>query len=202
MQLYKTPLEGVMVLIPEKIEDERGYFQETFNNHNYIEILEKLNDPFVQDNESCSKKGVIRGMHWQIPPMDQSKLVRCLQGKIIDIVVDIRHGSPTFREYCYIELTPENNCQVFIPKGFAHGFISLEDNSILSYKVDNYYSKEHERSFNIFSLNIKDIVDEDMTFILSKKDNEAPEFNKLNLEDIFIFKNKEENNGETGSNYS
>ena len=180
MIIEKTNIEGIIILIPEKFYDNRGYFQETYNDKLYNEILKELNNPFVQDNESCSKKGVIRGMHWQINPMAQSKLVRCLNGRIIDIVCDIRKNSPTFGQFVTIELTPENNKQVFIPRGFAHGFISLEDNSILSYKVDNYYSKECERSFNIFS--IKDFEHE---VFLSDKDRNAPNFNELKDTDLF-----------------
>lgn len=116
MKIFDTCLDEVKVLVPKKFHDDRGYFQETFNSHAYIENLKYLNDLFVQDNESCSKKGVVRGMHWQIPPMAQSKLVRCLRGKIIDIIADIRHGSPTFGKHCQVELTPENNYQVFIPE--------------------------------------------------------------------------------------
>lgn len=212
MKFLNTKLDGVIIILPEKFNDERGYFQETWNNHLYNIILNRLNDPFIQDNESCSKKGVARGMHWQIPPMDQSKLVRCLHGKIIDIIVDITKNSPTFGEYIFVELSPENNNQVFIPRGYAHGFISLEDDSIVSYKVDNYYSKDHERSFNFTDIDLKALNLPFDKIILSDKDNEAPKFSEIEDNDLFYslmikdeknndeVNNNEENiNGETGS---
>lgn len=181
MKIFKTDLNGVLILEPEIYKDDRGYFTETWNNRIYNSILSDLNDNFVQDNESCSKKGVVRGMHWQIFPMDQSKLVRCTNGKIIDIVVDITKNSPTFGKCIYIELSKENHRQVFIPRGFAHGFLSLEDNSILQYKVDNYFSKEHERSFNIKSIDLSKF---DFDIIMSDKDLIAPLFNELKDDDL------------------
>lgn len=207
MKIFNTKLNGVKVINPEKLNDDRGYFQETWNNRLYNSILERLIDPFVQDNESCSKKGVARGMHWQIPPMDQSKLVRCIRGKVIDIIVDITKNSPTFGEYIFIELSSENNNQVFIPRGYAHGFVSLEDDSIVSYKVDNYYSKGHERSFTIRNIDLSSL-DLDFDLILSEKDYNAPAFDTLSDNDLFFYRqiikeetnNNEENiNGETGS---
>ena len=207
MKILKTDLNGVLILEPEVYNDDRGYFIETWNNRMYNSILSDLNDNFVQDNESCSKKGVARGMHWQISPMDQSKFVRCTNGKVIDIIVDITIGSPTFGNCIYVELSRENHRQVFIPRGFAHGFISLEDNSILQYKVDNYYSKEHERSFNFSAIDLSNFNLDFDNIILSDKDMNAPAFNELTNNDLkfsqkYNLITETEINGETGSNNS
>ena len=145
MKVSPTAFEDVWVLEPQVYLDARGYFTETFRE----EVLqEALQQPihFVQDNESVSKKGVIRGLHYQLHPKAQSKLVRVVQGKVWDVIVDLRKDSITFGETFGIELSAENKKQLFIPQGFAHGYITLSDSATIVYKVDNYYSKAHEAS--------------------------------------------------------
>ena len=152
MEVIDTSIPEVKIISPGIHRDLRGYFYESYNEK---EFCQKVFDThFVQDNQSMSKKGVIRGMHWQLPPYAQAKLVRCVRGKIFDVAVDIRKGSPTFMKYVCIELSEENNLQFFIPRGFAHGFVALTDNAIFQYKCDNYYNKESERSFRYDSLDI------------------------------------------------
>ena len=144
MKFTIQSISGVILIEPTLYGDNRGYFAETHRQDLLEEALGyKVN--FVQDNESKSSKGVLRGLHYQIPPYTQAKLVRAIEGSVLDIVVDIRKSSPTFGQHVAIELTAENKHQIFIPQGFAHGFIVLSDSAIFSYKVDNYYSPEHER---------------------------------------------------------
>lgn len=136
-------IEGLVLLKPKVFSDDRGYFLESFHKDRYL--AEGIPaDAFVQDNLSKSKKGVLRGLHFQRDPMAQGKLVQVLQGKVIDVVVDIRHGSPTFGKYVMVELSEENHHQFFLPAGFAHGFVALEDDTVFSYKVTNVYSPEHD----------------------------------------------------------
>jgi len=132
-----------MIIEPIIFSDNRGYFAETYRKDKLEEAIGYSID-FVQDNESKSSYGVLRGLHFQLPPFAQSKLVRVIKGKILDVAVDIRKGSPTFGKYVSIELSEENKRMVFIPRGFAHGFVVLSDEAIFSYKVDNYYSKEND----------------------------------------------------------
>ena len=144
MKFTVQSIPGVILIEPTLYGDNRGYFLETHRQDLLEDILGyKVN--FVQDNDSKSSKGVLRGLHYQIPPYTQAKLVRAIEGSVLDIVVDIRKSSPTFGQHVAIELTAENKHQIFIPQGFAHGFIVLSDSAIFSYKVDNYYSPEHER---------------------------------------------------------
>ena len=144
MKFTIQPISGVILIEPTLYGDNRGYFIEIHRQDLLEEALGyKVN--FVQDNDSKSSKGVLRGLHYQIPPYTQAKLVRAIEGSVLDIVVDIRKSSPTFGQHVAIELTAENKHQIFIPQGFAHGFIVLSDSAIFSYKVDNYYSPEHER---------------------------------------------------------
>ena len=144
MKFTIQSISGVILIEPTLYGDNRGYFAETHRQDLLEETLGyKVN--FVQDNDSKSSKGVLRGLHYQIPPYSQAKLVRVIEGSVLDIVVDIRKASPTFGQHVAIELTAENQHQIFIPQGFAHGFIVLSDSAIFSYKVDNYYSPEHER---------------------------------------------------------
>ncbi|MFD2203524.1 dTDP-4-dehydrorhamnose 3,5-epimerase [Shivajiella indica] len=144
MKFTKTSIPGVIVCEPSVFGDERGYFAETFRKDKFEEFIGRKID-FCQDNESKSGFGVLRGLHYQLPPFAQSKLVRVIEGKVLDVVVDIRKGSPTFSKYESIELSGENKKMLYIPRGFAHGFVVLSDYAIFSYKVDNYYSQEHER---------------------------------------------------------
>lgn len=144
MKFIKTALDGVIICEPQVYADERGYFVETFR----VDLLEdfcKQKFHFIQDNESMSVAGVLRGLHFQLPPHAQTKLVRVVCGRVLDVAVDIRKNSSTFGQFVVCELSGENKRQMLLPKGFAHGFLVLEDNTIFSYKVDAYYSKECDR---------------------------------------------------------
>lgn len=143
MNVTKADIEGLLVVEPDIFRDDRGYFLESYNSDRYREA--GIPDVFVQDNVSVSKKGVIRGLHYQTPPFAQGKLVSVLRGRVLDVVVDIRTGSPTFGRYVAVELSAENHRQFWIPAGFAHGFIALEDDTIFTYKVTNVYDKESDR---------------------------------------------------------
>uniref|UniRef100_UPI003A9142D5 dTDP-4-dehydrorhamnose 3,5-epimerase n=2 Tax=Flavobacteriaceae TaxID=49546 RepID=UPI003A9142D5 len=155
-------------------EDHRGYFFESFNQ-NQFNTLTNTNTRFVQDNESFSTKGVLRGLHYQIGEHAQAKLVRVIQGRVLDVAVDLRAGSPTFSQYVAVELTETNKKQLFIPRGFAHGFVVLSDTAIFSYKCDNFYNKESEGGiiYNDPSLNINWQLPEDF-LIVSEKDLVLP----------------------------
>ena len=144
MKFIKTDISGVIIIEPIIFSDDRGYFVETYREDKLEEAIGHSID-FVQDNESKSSYGVLRGLHFQLPPFAQSKLVRVIKGKILDIAVDIRKGSPTFGKAISVELSEENKRMIFISRGFAHGFIVLSDEAVFSYKVDNYYSKENDR---------------------------------------------------------
>lgn len=144
MNVVKTALEGVVIIEPDVFADERGFFLETFEESRYREAL-GIEDRFVQDNLSMSKKGVLRGLHYQAPPFGQGKLVSVLSGKVFDVAVDIRFGSPTFGKHVGVELSGENHRQFFVPAGFAHGFAVLSDTALFAYKCTNVYSREHDR---------------------------------------------------------
>lgn len=144
MKFNKTSIEGVIIIKPSVFGDERGYFSETFRQDLFEDFL-GFRVGFCQDNESKSSFGVLRGLHYQLPPFAQSKLVRVIEGKVLDVAVDIRIGSPTFGMHVAVELSGENKRQLFIPRGFAHGFVVLSDFAVFSYKVDNYYSQSHDR---------------------------------------------------------
>lgn len=176
MPYIKTEFEGLYVFEPKIFKDDRGYFFESFNAQTLeIETKEKYN--FVQDNESKSTKGVLRGIHYQINPMSQAKLVRVLEGEVQDVVVDLREKSKTFGKHFSIVLTAENKKQLLIPRGFAHGFLVLSETATFFYKCDNFYSKEHERSlaWNDKNLNIN-WLSSAANLILSEKDLKAPTF--------------------------
>lgn len=144
MKVIETKLPGVLIIEPDVYGDHRGYFMETYSTKKYKEI--GIDTTFVQDNMSFSaNKGTLRGLHFQNNPMAQSKLVSCTRGKVIDVAVDIRKGSPTYKQWVAVELSAENKKQFFIPKGFAHGFLTVTDNVEFRYKVDNLYSKECDR---------------------------------------------------------
>ena len=143
MVYTETEIPGVWIIEPKVFADERGYFFEAYKE---CEFEEKIgNVRFLQENESCSSRGVLRGLHYQLPPYSQSKLVRVISGNVLDVAVDIRKGSPTFGKYFAIELSGENKRQLFIPKGFAHGFYVMSETAIFTYKVDNPYTPSHER---------------------------------------------------------
>ncbi len=143
MRILKTDIEGVLIIEPRLFEDERGYFFEAFSERKFAELT-GIETRFVQDNESRSSVGVVRGLHFQLPPHAQSKLVRVVRGTILDVAVDIRRGSPTFGRYVAVELSEHNHRQLFIPRGFAHGFSVMEGDAIVEYKCDNYYAPEAE----------------------------------------------------------
>ena len=143
MKVFDTEIEGVKILEPDVHRDARGYFAETYNAGRYAEA--GIDAVFVQDNESCSQKGVLRGLHWQAAPWAQAKLVRVIRGAVWDVVVDIRKGSATYGRHVAVELTAGNNLQFYVPRGFAHGFMVLEDNTLFAYKCDNLYHPEAER---------------------------------------------------------
>lgn len=143
MKIEKTILDGVLIIEPDVFADERGYFLESFRRERYREYGIPVDD-FVQENISSSKKGVLRGLHFQREPFAQGKFVQVLRGRVLDVAVDIREGSPTYGKHVMVELSEENHRQFFIPAGFAHGFVTLEDDTIFTYKVTNVYSPEHD----------------------------------------------------------
>lgn len=169
MEIIKTSIEGLVIIQPKVFEDERGYFMES-----YKESFIKENFPdihFIQDNESKSSYGVLRGLHFQKPPFDQTKLVRVIDGEVLDVAVDLRKGSLTYGKWVSILLSGKNKKQLFIPKGFAHGYIVLSKNALFSYKVDNLYSPDHETGiiYNDKTLNIDWKIPK-KNILISKKD--------------------------------
>lgn len=147
MEVIKTDLEGVVIIEPRVFKDARGYFFESFSQREFDEKVCPIR--FVQDNESMSTYGVIRGLHYQRMPYTQSKLVRCVKGAVLDVTVDIRKGSPTFGQHVAVELTEENHRQLFIPRGFAHGFAVLSDVAVFQYKCDNFYHPEADAGIQL-----------------------------------------------------
>ncbi|WP_282030217.1 dTDP-4-dehydrorhamnose 3,5-epimerase [Winogradskyella eximia] len=143
MIIKETKIEGCFIIEPQVFEDKRGYFLESYNQATFNKALE-LDIKFVQDNESQSSKGVLRGLHYQLGKYAQAKLVRVIKGRVLDVVVDLRPNSSTFGEHISVELSEENKTQFFVPRGFAHGFLVLEDDTIFSYKCDNFYNKASE----------------------------------------------------------
>jgi dTDP-4-dehydrorhamnose 3,5-epimerase len=178
LNIIKTEFEGLIILEPKVFEDERGYFFESYNKSSLEKIGVNIN--FVQDNESKSAYGVIRGLHYQLNPFAQTKLIRVVSGKIIDIALDLRRNSPTFGSYCTVELSDVNKRQLLIPQGFAHGFSVISNFAVINYKCDNFYSKEHERGINPVdnSLGIDWKIDKAKQ-IISEKDSKAPLFDKV-----------------------
>lgn len=143
IEVVKTEIPGVLIIEPKVFGDDRGYFMESFNAREFAEKT-GIDVTFVQDNESKSRFGVLRGLHFQLPPYTQSKLVRVVKGKVLDVAVDIRKGSPTYGKYVTCEMTEENKRQFFVPKGFAHGFCVLSDEAVFQYKCDDFYHPEAE----------------------------------------------------------
>lgn len=173
MEVVKTELEGVVILEPRLFKDDRGYFFESFSQREFDEKVRPVK--FVQDNESKSVYGVLRGLHFQKPPFAQSKLVRVIQGAVLDVAVDIRVGSPTYGKHVAVELTAENHRQLFIPRGFAHGFSVLTDEVVFQYKCDNFYAPQSEGAivWNDPALGIDWRIPE-ASVILSEKDKHHP----------------------------
>ena len=169
MEVIKTAIEGVVIIEPKVFKDQRGYFFESFSQREFEAKVRKIN--FVQDNESMSSYGVMRGLHFQRPPYTQSKLVRCVRGKVLDVAVDIRKGSPTYGQHVAVELSEDNHRQFFVPRGFAHGFAVLSDTAVFQYKCDNFYAPQADGGISIKdeSLGIDWKIPTDMV-ILSEKD--------------------------------
>ena len=179
MNVIKTEIEGVFVIEPQVFGDERGYFFESFNAERF-RAQTGAEVTFVQDNESRSKRGVLRGLHFQRAPYEQAKLVRVVQGRVLDVAVDIRPESPTFGKYVMTELSGENHRQMFIPKGFAHGYVVLEDDTVFQYKCDEYYHPEYEGgiAWNDPQIGIEWGIPE-REIILSDKDRKHPILKEL-----------------------
>jgi len=179
MKIIKTFIENLLVIEPQLFRDDRGFFYESYNKK---KLDKKIKIVFVQDNESKSIKGVIRGLHFQAPPLEQTKLVSCVSGNILDVAVDLRTNSKTYGKSFSIELSSENNKQLFIPRGFAHGFQVLSETAIVNYKVDNYYNSKSEsgliwndKDLSIdWKLNIKPILSKKDLKLMSFKDLKSP----------------------------
>lgn len=178
MKFIKTAIPDVCIIEPSVFVDDRGYFLESFNLEKFEENIFPIK--FVQDNESKSSRGVLRGLHFQKPPFNQAKLVRCIEGRVMDVAVDIRKGSPTYGKHVAIELTGENKRQLFVPRGFAHGFLVLSDAATFAYKVDNTYAPEFDAGirWNDKELNIQWGI-EDSEVLVSSKDAKLPFFTEF-----------------------
>lgn len=174
MEIIKTGIEGVVIVKPRIFTDSRGYFYESYSKRQLDEALGYPVD-FVQDNQSASTQGVIRGLHFQLPPFTQAKLVRCVMGAVLDVAVDLRRNSPTFGQHVAVELTSDNHLQLFIPPGFAHGFAVLSREAVFQYKCDNYYAPQAEGGISLTdtALGIDWRVDMSQ-IILSEKDKRYP----------------------------
>ncbi|AMC10876.1 dTDP-4-dehydrorhamnose 3,5-epimerase [Lutibacter profundi] len=181
MKFIKTEIPEVVLCKPTVFNDDRGYFFESFKKNTFENFIGYPVN-FCQDNEAKSTKGVLRGLHYQLPPFAQSKLVRVVKGSVLDVVVDIRKNAPTFGKYIAIEISEENKYQLFIPRGFAHGYVGLSDEVIFMYKVDNYYNQEAERGiiYNDNFLGIDWKLDE-KELIISEKDKAQPLFKNADI---------------------
>ena len=185
MNFIQTKIPEVVIVEPVVHGDERGYFVETFRQDK-LEAFIGYSIDFCQDNESKSSKGVLRGLHYQLAPDAQTKLVRVIEGRVLDVAVDIRKGSPTFGQHVAVELSSQNKRQLLVPRGFAHGFVVLEDDTVFAYKVDNYYSPQNDRgiAFDDVDINIDwQILHEDLK--LSDKDKKQPKLNETS--DLFEY---------------
>jgi dTDP-4-dehydrorhamnose 3,5-epimerase len=175
MNTTKFEIEGLVLIEPRKFHDDRGYFFESFNERIYQDLLGE-ETVFVQDNVSCSKMNVLRGLHFQLPPYTQGKLVSVLKGKVLDVAVDLRKNSTTYGQHVSVELSAENGLQFYVPPGFAHGFVSLEEDTLFSYKCTNYYSPSHEETLLWNDDNLR--IDWKCSFpIVSAKDIVGKKFN-------------------------
>lgn len=186
MQVIKTDIEGLLIIEPRIFKDTRGYFFESFSQREFEEKVGPIT--FVQDNESKSCYGVMRGLHFQHPPYTQSKLVRCVKGAVLDVAVDIRKGSPTYGQHVAVELTEDNHLSIFIPKGFAHGFAVLSDTAVFQYKCDEFYHPEADGGISILddSLGIDWRIPKDKA-ILSEKDTKHPLLKDFDSPFLFYF---------------
>ena len=178
MKFIKTKISDLIIIEPILFGNARGYFFESYNQMKFEEVIGKTS--FLQDNESKSSKGVLRGLHFQKPPFEQAKLVRCIEGEVLDVAVDIRKNSKTYGKHISVLLSGENKRQLFVPRGFAHGFLVLSDSATFAYKVDNTYAPDHDAGirWNDKELNIKWDM-EDSQVIVSEKDAELPFFSKF-----------------------
>ena len=178
MKFIKTKIPDLIIIEPSVYKDHRGYFLESYNQKKFEESICKIF--FVQDNESKSSKGVLRGLHFQTPPFEQAKLVRCIDGEVIDVAVDIRKKSKTYGEHFAVILSGENKRQLFVPRGFAHGFLVLTDSATITYKVDNSYSPDHDAGirWDDKKLNIN-WFNNNIEILVSKKDAELPSFTEF-----------------------
>ena len=175
MKIIPTKIEGLLIIEPRVFKDPRGYFFESYSKKSFDKEVKEVD--FVQDNESCSSRGVVRGLHFQKPPFSQAKLVRCVRGSVLDVAVDLREGSLTYGEYVAVELSEDNHLQFFIPKGFAHGFEVLSEIAVFQYKCDEYYHPESEGGIDPFdnSLSICWHTNK-ASAIVSDKDRQHPKF--------------------------
>ena len=179
MKINKTFIENLLIIEPQLFKDDRGFFYESYNKNNLDKVVNVI---FVQDNESKSNKGVIRGLHFQKPPYAQTKLIRCISGSILDVAVDLRKNSKTYGKSFSVELSCENNKQLFVPKGFAHGFQVISDEAIVNYKVDNFYNPKsdsgiiwNDKDLSIdWSLDLKPILSEKDLKLISFKELKSP----------------------------
>jgi dTDP-4-dehydrorhamnose 3,5-epimerase len=178
MKFIETKISDVIIIEPTVFGDTRGYFLESYNQNKFEEFIGNIS--FVQDNESKSSKGVLRGLHFQKPPFAQAKLVRCIEGKVLDVAVDIRKESKTYGNHIAVELSGENKKQLFVPRGFAHGFVVLSESATFAYKVDNTYAPDHDAGirWNDKELNIQWDM-EDSKVLVSEKDAELPFFTEF-----------------------
>ena len=176
MKINKTFIEDLLIIEPQLFKDDRGFFYESYNKKN---LDKNINIVFVQDNESISNKGVVRGLHFQTPPFEQTKLVRCVSGNVLDVAVDLRTNSKTYGNFFSIELSSENNKQLFIPKGFAHGFQVLSETAIVNYKVDEYYSPDSDSGIIWNDKDLSIDWNSDLKPILSEKDLKLISFKEL-----------------------
>ena len=180
-------IDGPLIIIPQRFGDDRGFFMESWNKNNFNKILNK-EIKFVQDNHSNSKKNVIRGLHYQLPPDDQGKLVRCISGKIFDVIVDLRNSSNTFLSWAGVFLDNQFHKQLWIPSGFAHGFISLIDNSEIIYKTTSFWSKKNERTirWDDPTLKINWPIDNNNPPLLSDKDRTSSKIENILKDELFM----------------
>jgi dTDP-4-dehydrorhamnose 3,5-epimerase len=184
MKIIETPLSGLLIVEPSVFEDHRGYFFESYKQNMYFEA--GIDSQFIQDNESKSGRGVVRGLHYQLNPFAQSKLVRVVLGVVYDVAVDLRKGSPTFGQWFGLEINETDKKQLFIPRGFAHGFSVLSETAVFSYKCDNVYSRDNERAINPFDPTLTiDWQLKESELKVSEKDKVAPLFADSEMNFIF-----------------
>ena len=185
MNYIKTVIPGVWIIEPKVFGDARGYFMETFKQEDFDRHIGATR--FVQDNESCSSKGVLRGLHYQLAPYSQAKLVRVIKGRVLDVAVDLRKGSQTFGKHVAVELSETNKRQLFIPRGFAHGFHVISETAIFTYKVDNPYMPTHEGGirYDDPAIHIDWGITDSQSILLSEKDSQAPLLNEAKLNFIY-----------------